>query len=185
MGSIVLAGAIGTIIEWYDFLIYGTAAALVFNSQFFPSLDPLAGTLAALGTYAVGFFARPLGGVMPLARIKAASSWLDCACWSASRCAYAFTCAFAARATASFDASTSYRLLAAAALANRRSVVEKRGGAGASRGADACNAARVAAGVASAGAAIPRGVAPLEHPADTASRQAQQPAPRTEDRDAG
>ena len=64
MTPIVLAGSIGTIIEWYDFLIYGTAAALVFNTLFFPSLDPLTGTLAALGTYAVGFFARPLGGIL-------------------------------------------------------------------------------------------------------------------------
>src|SRR5215471_16605016 len=64
MASVVFAGSIGTIIEWYDFLIYGTAAALVFNTLFFPSLDPLTGTLAALGAYAVGFFARPAGGVL-------------------------------------------------------------------------------------------------------------------------
>lgn len=64
MAAIVLAGSIGTIIEWYDFLIYGTAAALAFNTLFFPGLDPLAGTLAALGTYAAGFVARPLGGVL-------------------------------------------------------------------------------------------------------------------------
>jgi MFS transporter, MHS family, shikimate and dehydroshikimate transport protein len=64
IGSIVFAGSIGTIIEWYDFLIYGTAAALVFNTLFFPSVDPLTGTLAALGTYAVGFLARPLGGAL-------------------------------------------------------------------------------------------------------------------------
>ena len=62
--SIVLASSIGTIIEWYDFLIYGTAAALVFNTLFFPNIDPLTGTLASLGTYAVGFFARPIGGVL-------------------------------------------------------------------------------------------------------------------------
>ena len=64
MLPIVLAGSIGTVIEWYDFLIYGTAAALVFNSQFFPTLDPLAATLASLATYAVGFFARPFGGIL-------------------------------------------------------------------------------------------------------------------------
>ena len=63
MAPIVLAGSIGTVIEWYDFLIYGTAAALVFNTQFFPKLDPLNGTLASLATYAVGFFARPFGGM--------------------------------------------------------------------------------------------------------------------------
>jgi MFS transporter, MHS family, shikimate and dehydroshikimate transport protein len=64
MASVVFAGSIGTIIEWYDFLIYGTAAALVFNTLFFPNVDPLTGTLASLGTYAVGFFARPIGGVL-------------------------------------------------------------------------------------------------------------------------
>src|SRR5262249_35496275 len=51
-------------IEWYDFFLYGTAAALVFNKLFFPTLDPVAGTLASFATYAVGFFARPLGGVV-------------------------------------------------------------------------------------------------------------------------
>jgi len=64
IGSVAFAGTIGTIIEWYDFLIYGTAAALVFNSVFFPTVDPLTGTLAALGSYAVGFLARPLGGAI-------------------------------------------------------------------------------------------------------------------------
>jgi MHS family shikimate/dehydroshikimate transporter-like MFS transporter len=64
MNSVVLASCIGTIIEWYDFLIYATAAALVFNKAFFPSFDPLAGTLAALASYAVGFLARPLGGAL-------------------------------------------------------------------------------------------------------------------------
>ena len=64
LNSIVLASCLGTIIEWYDFLIYATAAALVFNKAFFPTFDPLAGTLAALGSYAVGFLARPLGGAL-------------------------------------------------------------------------------------------------------------------------
>jgi MHS family shikimate/dehydroshikimate transporter-like MFS transporter len=64
MNSVVFASCIGTIIEWYDFLIYATAAALVFNKAFFPIFDPLAGTLAALGSYAVGFLARPLGGAL-------------------------------------------------------------------------------------------------------------------------
>ena len=62
MAAVVLAASIGTVIEWYDFLIYGTAAALVFNTLFFPKLDPATGTLASLGTFAVGFLARPLGG---------------------------------------------------------------------------------------------------------------------------
>ncbi len=64
MNAIVFASSIGTIIEWYDFLIYATAAALVFNKAFFPTFDPLAGTLAALGSYAVGFVARPLGAAL-------------------------------------------------------------------------------------------------------------------------
>jgi MFS transporter, MHS family, shikimate and dehydroshikimate transport protein len=61
---VVLASFVGTTIEWYDFFLYGTAAALVFNKLFFTNLDPLAGTMAAFGTYAVGFFARPLGGIV-------------------------------------------------------------------------------------------------------------------------
>src|SRR5579862_1364300 len=64
MNSVVFASCLGTIIEWYDFLIYATAATLVFNKAFFPTFDPLASTLAALGTYAVGFLARPLGGAL-------------------------------------------------------------------------------------------------------------------------
>lgn len=61
---VVVASFIGTAIEWYDFFLYGTAAALVFNQLFFPTLDPLSGTMAAFATYAVGFFARPIGGVI-------------------------------------------------------------------------------------------------------------------------
>ena len=61
---VVLASFIGTTIEWYDFFLYGTAAALVFNRLFFPTVEPLAGTMAAFATYAVGFFARPLGGII-------------------------------------------------------------------------------------------------------------------------
>src|ERR1700723_4696652 len=64
INSIVFASCFGTIIEWYDFLIYAPAATCVFNKAFFPTFDPLAGTLAALGTYAVGFLARPLGGAL-------------------------------------------------------------------------------------------------------------------------
>ena len=62
--KVVAASVFGTIIEWYDFLIYGTAAALVFNKLFFPSFDPLVGTLAALAAYGVGFLGRPLGAVI-------------------------------------------------------------------------------------------------------------------------
>lgn len=55
---------IGTSIEWYDFFAFGTAAALVFNKVFFPTLDPVIGTLSALGTFSAGFLARPLGGII-------------------------------------------------------------------------------------------------------------------------
>lgn len=58
------ASMAGTTIEWYDFFLYGTAAALIFNKIFFPQFDPLMGTLAAFATYSVGFFARPLGGII-------------------------------------------------------------------------------------------------------------------------
>ena len=61
----VIAGSlIGTTIEWYDFFLYGTAAALVFNKLFFPKSDPLTGTMLAFATYALGFLARPLGGIV-------------------------------------------------------------------------------------------------------------------------
>ncbi|QFY12757.1 MFS transporter [Nonomuraea phyllanthi] len=62
--KIVAASLIGTTIEWYDFFLYGSAAALVFNQLFFPDSDPLTGTLLAFLTYAVGFVARPLGGLV-------------------------------------------------------------------------------------------------------------------------
>jgi metabolite-proton symporter len=62
--KVALASLIGTSIEWYDFFLYGTAAALVFNKLFFPTFDPLAGTMAAFGTFAVGFLARPIGGIV-------------------------------------------------------------------------------------------------------------------------
>ena len=62
--TVAIASFIGTTIEWYDFFLYGTAAALVFNKLFFPEFDPLVGTLAAFGTYAVGFLARPIGGIV-------------------------------------------------------------------------------------------------------------------------
>jgi metabolite-proton symporter len=64
MRRTVVASFVGTAIEWYDFYIYNTAAALVFNKLFFPTLSPLLGTLAAFGTFSVGFFARPVGGIV-------------------------------------------------------------------------------------------------------------------------
>ncbi len=64
MRRIVSSSVIGTAVEWYDFLIYGTASALVFNKLFFPTSDPTVGTIAAFATYAVGFLARPLGAAI-------------------------------------------------------------------------------------------------------------------------
>jgi MFS transporter, MHS family, shikimate and dehydroshikimate transport protein len=64
MKRIVLSSIIGTAVEWYDFLIYGIASALVFNKLFFPLSDPALGTIAAFGTYGVGFLARPLGAAI-------------------------------------------------------------------------------------------------------------------------
>lgn len=61
---IVAASLIGTTIEWYDFFLYGSAAALVFNKLFFPDSDPLVGTLLSFLTYAVGFAARPVGALV-------------------------------------------------------------------------------------------------------------------------
>ena len=63
-GKVILAGLIGTSLEWYDFFLYGTAAALVFNVLFFPGFDPATGTLLAFATAAVGFVARPVGGIV-------------------------------------------------------------------------------------------------------------------------
>ncbi|MBY6060998.1 MFS transporter [Microbacterium esteraromaticum] len=60
----VLASVFGSVIEWYDFFLYATMAALVFNKEFFPDFDPLIGTLVAFGTFAAGFVTRPLGGLI-------------------------------------------------------------------------------------------------------------------------
>ena len=61
---VAVASLIGTTIEWYDFFLYNTAAALLFPQLFFPKLDPLSGTLASFATYTVGFIARPVGGIV-------------------------------------------------------------------------------------------------------------------------
>jgi metabolite-proton symporter len=61
---VIVASLIGTSLEWYDFFLYGSAAALVFGKLFFPQFESLTGTLLAFATYAVGFLARPLGGVI-------------------------------------------------------------------------------------------------------------------------
>jgi MFS family permease len=60
----VIAATIGTTIEWYDFFIYGTAAGLIFGKLYFPNEDPLTATLAAFGTYFIGFIGRPIGAAI-------------------------------------------------------------------------------------------------------------------------
>jgi metabolite-proton symporter len=60
--NIAAASLLGSVVEWYDFFLYGTMAALVFNKQFFPEFDPLVGTMIAFATFAAGFVTRPLGG---------------------------------------------------------------------------------------------------------------------------
>ena len=57
----IIASTIGTTIEWYDFFLYGTAAGLIFGKLYFPNEDPLTATLAAFGTYFIGFVGRPIG----------------------------------------------------------------------------------------------------------------------------
>ncbi len=64
INKIAFASFVGTTIEFYDFYIYATAAALVFGGVFFPELSPVSGTLASFATFGVAFFARPLGGVI-------------------------------------------------------------------------------------------------------------------------
>lgn len=64
MKRVLYASIIGSVIEWYDFVIYGMAAALVFNHLFFPAFDPSIGIILSLSTYAVGYFSRPLGGII-------------------------------------------------------------------------------------------------------------------------
>ncbi len=64
LARIVSASLVGTTVEWYDFFLYSSAAALVFNKLFFPTSDPLTGTLLAFTTYAIGFLARPVGGLI-------------------------------------------------------------------------------------------------------------------------
>ena len=71
-------GLIGTALEQYDFVIYGTATAIVFNRIFFPNAEPAIGIIAGFATYAVGFLARPLGGLFFSRygdRLGASSCW--------------------------------------------------------------------------------------------------------------
>jgi len=60
----IVASTIGTAIEWYDFFLYGTAAGLIFGKLYFPNEDPLTATLAAFGTYFIGFVGRPIGAAI-------------------------------------------------------------------------------------------------------------------------
>ncbi len=62
--KVVITALLGNTLEWYDFFLYGTAAALVFNKLYFPQFAPLVGTVVAFATFAVGFLARPVGGVI-------------------------------------------------------------------------------------------------------------------------
>src|SRR5215467_2267948 len=61
---VIFAACIGSALEWYDFFLYGTAAALVFGELFFPKGDPIVGTMLAFLTFGVGFVVRPLGGIL-------------------------------------------------------------------------------------------------------------------------
>jgi metabolite-proton symporter len=63
-GRVIFASAIGTTVEWYDFLLYGSAAGLVFGKVFFPKSDPLTGAMLSFATFGVGFLARPIGGIV-------------------------------------------------------------------------------------------------------------------------
>ncbi len=67
----------GAVVDWYDFLLYGITAALVFNREFFPQVSPAMGTLAAFATFGVGFLFRPLGGVISA---TSATAWAASAC---------------------------------------------------------------------------------------------------------
>ena len=63
-GKLATASSVANSLEWYDFTVYNTLAALIFNRLFFPSFDPLTGTILAFSTYAVGYISRPVGGVV-------------------------------------------------------------------------------------------------------------------------
>src|ERR1700754_1024522 len=64
MLTIAIASFMGSAIEWFDFFLYGITSALVFGKLYFPGGDPVTGTLLAFGTFAVGFIARPFGGIV-------------------------------------------------------------------------------------------------------------------------
>jgi MFS family permease len=64
LGKAVTAATVGTVIEWYDYALYGAASGVIINKLFFPNLSPTTGVLAAFATFAVGYFARPVGGIV-------------------------------------------------------------------------------------------------------------------------
>ena len=64
MRRVVAASFAGAMLEWYDFFLFGTASALVFAPLFFPDYDPITGTIASFATFGVGFFIRPIGGLV-------------------------------------------------------------------------------------------------------------------------
>lgn len=64
MSRVTIAASLGTVLEWYDFFLYGTAAALIFPTLYFSSSDPLTGVLLSFAVYATGFVARPIGGAV-------------------------------------------------------------------------------------------------------------------------
>ena len=64
MRRVLLSSYLGSAVEFYDFLVYGTAASLVFVHIFFADLDPVVGTIASFGTLALGYLARPIGGII-------------------------------------------------------------------------------------------------------------------------
>ena len=80
----VIASTVGTTIEWYDFLLYGTVTGLVFGKLFFPKSDPLVGVLQAFAVYSVGFIARPIGA-MVFGHYAGKQIWIACL---AIRCEY-------------------------------------------------------------------------------------------------
>src|SRR3954466_6472470 len=64
LGRVVVASAVGTALEWYDFFVYGYAGSLIFDRLFFPKFDPLVGTLLVFASFGIGIVARPVGGLI-------------------------------------------------------------------------------------------------------------------------
>ena len=75
---VAVAASVGATIEWYDFFLYGTAAGLVFDKLFFNGLDGAAAQFASFGTFAVGFLARPVGGLSSATSVTASAARRCC-----------------------------------------------------------------------------------------------------------